>query len=116
MTHDQKRFAFWLAYMGRNGWYECDKFKVYVRQARHVLNGKLTSTLDLANVEVYPQYQHRGLFNGILEVLESHNWLEAVYIENVLNGHLLDSLPKHGWTRVPADYPGALPSFFKMRA
>lgn len=46
--------------------------------------------LDLATVNVYEEYQHKGLFKQLLKVFQDSvpEGFAEVYLENMLNEHL----------------------------
>lgn len=73
----------------RNKWFYADFGQVYLRKGAHLINGKIKETLDLASIEIYPEYQRQGYFKRILaftEQLAQPN--RIVYVESVLNPDL----------------------------
>lgn len=89
-----------------NLWLGDDTMKVYVRKGRHmVYPGKLSTTLDIASVEVDEDKQGQGVFSDFLDKAHEMNPWDATYIENVLNPVLATSLIRHGWLPVPGAYP-----------
>jgi len=89
-----------------NLWLQDDIMKVYVRKGRHmVYPGKLSTTLDIAAVEVDEDKQSQGHWTAFLDKAHEMNPWEATYVENTLNPILATSLIRHGWMPVPGAYP-----------
>ena len=74
---------------------------VYVRKAHHMVNGKLISTFDIANISVDSRYQGNGIGSEVFATLHKSHSRSATYIENVLNCELSARLKKQGWLDVP---------------
>jgi hypothetical protein len=89
-----------------NLWLQDDIMKVYVRKGRHmVYPGKLSTTLDIAAVEVDEDKQGQGYWTDFLDKAHEMNPWEATYVENTLNPVLATSLIRHGWMPVPGSFP-----------
>lgn len=78
----------------RNRWFEYDQFKIYMRKSRRFFNKPASrymadyeQTLDLATIEVHPDYRGKGVFKSILarveDILDSYPEYQLLYIENV---------------------------------
>jgi hypothetical protein len=90
--------------------------KVYCRRARrvHPKQQFLIQTLDIATVDI--KHQRRGTFTRLLDatiILAKELKFDAVFVENVLNGHLAAHLDRRG-DGIKDDYgdPLASPCFF----
>lgn len=76
-------------------WLGDDEMKVYVRKGRHMVDGKMRITLDIAAVEVYEQSQ--GTFKNFLQrAHETHPW-DGTYAECVHNPRLAVFFIRDGW-------------------
>lgn len=76
---------------------------VYLRKAHRMLNSRPYATLDLADVEVQPEYRRRGLFSSLMvgcEVAAGLLNLEAVYVECIHNSIVADALTRRGYVLV----------------
>jgi len=89
-----------------NLWLGDDNMKVYVRKGRHMIYpGKLSTTLDIASVEVDEDKQRQGIWSDFLDKAHEMNPWDATYVENVHNPIIQVSLIKHGWLPVPGVWP-----------
>lgn len=82
----------WIA--GPNG-----VFRVYARNSRRTLHPTRAffPMLDLATIEVHPDYQRKGIFTKFLTDLEQQVD-RPLYIENILNPDLVRFLTRRkGW-------------------
>lgn len=90
-------------------WLVVGPFDIYVRKAHHLIGDELKQTFDLANFnrarlseggkgEFWETIKH------LEELLLETVWT-VVYIENVHNMRLVESLPKHGFMPVPRSNP-----------
>lgn len=90
------------------GWFENDKngYKVYMRITRRFINGQQRDSVDLASIEVLPEFQRRGIFSAILAACENEAYSRGavVFVESVLNKIVIDKLLKEGYCEV-ADLP-----------
>lgn len=85
----------------RNLWIADDDMQVYIRKGHHLLpNGKIATTLDIANVTVEPSKQRKGLWTAFLAKAQEINPWEGVYVECVHTPYLAMSLMKQGWIGV----------------
>lgn len=91
----------------RNAYVTEDGFEsLYVRWGFHMVDGKMLSCLDLANMTA--TRPGHGAFKALLKKLRSEQPDLPIYVESVLNEKFMAGLPKHGFTYVPNSYP---PSF-----
>jgi hypothetical protein len=82
-----------------NEWLTDDKMQVYVRKGRRLIDGKMRTTLDIANVEVYDKGQ--GTFTDFLnKAHDMHPW-DATYVECVHNPDLAVFLVRYGFMPHP---------------
>lgn len=89
-------------YAPANLWLQDDVMKVYVRKGRHIISsGKISTTLDVANVEVDEAKQGQGYWTKFISEAHKLNPWEATFIELVHNPILFASLMKRGWLPVP---------------
>jgi ribosomal protein S18 acetylase RimI-like enzyme len=83
------------------GWLENykDGYKVYLRITRRYINGQQRDSVDLANIEVLPEFQRRGIFSAILAACENEAQSRdaVVFVESVLNKIVVDKLVKEGY-------------------
>ena len=88
-----------LDFEGRNAWLEYGPLQVYIRKSQ--IPTEIGPNLQIANVSVAPEFQHKGHFTRFLRLIETyavqHQW-SAVYVENIINPVLEDCLRKHGYT------------------
>lgn len=90
------------------GWLENDKdgYKVYLRITRRHINGQQRDSIDLATIEVLPEFQRRGIFSAILAACENEARSRGavVFVESVLSKIVVDKLLREGYHEV-ADLP-----------
>lgn len=88
------------------GWLENEKdgYKVYLRITTRHINGQRRESIDLATIEVLPEFQRRGIFSAILAACESEAKRRGavVFVESVLNDIVVDKLLKEGYSKVEA--------------
>lgn len=90
-------------YKGISGvteWIHCEKFKIFVRVTKRLIEKDITETIDISNVVVYDEYQNTGVFKEVLNVIEQlaseHN--KVIYVESIQNPILVKYLEKEGFT------------------
>ena len=101
-----------------NAWVEFeDDGEVYLRFGRHLINGEVQQTLDLANARrdsradnMYRdgRYPSSGFMLRLIESIELHalnQGVEYVYVESVLNEFLPAWFERHGYTFVTNSNP-----------
>lgn len=81
----------------RNAWLDVDEWKVYVRKTSYRrFNDQLYVCLDIASVDVLPEYQNTGLFSGFLdEIISKYRF--NIFVENIGNPVLLELLLRRGF-------------------
>lgn len=79
----------------RNEWIEDYALRVYVRKGSHLIDGELVKTIDIANIQSAPEYQHNGYFRSFMRHVESYK--VPVYVENIHNPLLTDILVRNGY-------------------
>ncbi len=106
-----------------NAWILYGPYEVYVRAPSfHVIFGERVETFDIANIN-RPDVENGGkgefweMVVHLNHVLKVYTSIKTMYIENVQNPRLAESLPKHGWElterRGPPQSYFNPPSFFK---
>jgi GNAT superfamily N-acetyltransferase len=91
-----------------NAWLTGRAMSVYVRKAEHIVEGKLGSCFDIANIEVKERQRGKGLFTEWLAGVESEVaavGIDYVYHENTFNERLFSFLLKHGYTEISSNPP-----------
>ena len=80
-------------------WLHDTQMRVYVRKSQRLLpnEAKLIKTLDIASVEIYPQWRRKHIFTNFLDYAYENNPWDAVYIESVFNPFLMSILEKRGY-------------------
>lgn len=107
---------FFSAY-SKSAWVEHNKMKVYVRRAKHAIDGAIIDTFDIANILTPEELRGQGTFRRFLVEIEEilkdsvlRKDIKAIYIENVLNSRLAASCRKWGFIEISFEY--GLPSFY----
>lgn len=92
---------------GDRDWLYSQELEVYVRKGlRRIPDlGKtgLHTTLDIANIQVYEEYQRQGYCRRFLDLAEKTCPFAAVFVENVLTPHLARHLVKRGYEEIRND-------------
>lgn len=66
-------------------WLVTKEISVYLRKGRHVgMNGAIRTYLDIANIEVRPAFQRKGIFKSFLSLCQRIQPYDGVFVENVL--------------------------------
>jgi len=74
-------------------WLYTKEFEVYVRKGRHAgPDGKMHTYLDIANIEVYPEFQRQGRFKDFLALCQRISLYDGLFLENILNENVFDYL------------------------
>jgi len=102
----------------RNEWLEVDTFSIYVRKGYHLIQGKIVHCFDVASIEADEGERGKGKFKLFMtelkSLLENHTDLRGnitmIFVENVLNSKLVESLPRMGFMSVTQSDP---PSFYQ---
>lgn len=85
----------------RNSWFKLRYVDVYMRNSRRDINGSPTFIphIDIADITVVPHMRHVGVWTALREGIEKFAYRldRPVYIENVLNRTLRESLLRHGY-------------------
>ncbi len=102
----------------RAEWVRGREGKVFVRVNRRVLTPsplELAPVFELANIEVKAHHRGKGVFNAVLAAMEQHAAAQgrAMFIESVLDPHLLRVLPQKGYAMVGEP---ASSNFYKSHA
>jgi len=97
----------------RNDWVYFEWGKIYLRQSRRPLvhSKQLTKCLDIATIEVYPNFREKGIASGFIKIAHDTNPHDATFIEQVGPYFLQQHLLSNGYIRVKH-----LPNnFFKLK-
>lgn len=83
----------------RNTWIYGRRIKVYIRRSNRLINDKIMSCLDLANVEVDENYRGIGIFTKFLDDFEFNaiQMKRVVYVESIPNLRLYNYLLRRGY-------------------
>lgn len=100
-----------LASEGANAWIESMGYSVYARKAAHYVDGSVKDTVDIASVQRLAGSPRRfwELVQRTGEAAKFRLGIEYVFIENVLNPTLAQSLRRRQWTEI---YDACVPSFY----
>lgn len=98
-----------IAFLESESWYPnslwvSDRMmKVYIRKSIRWLNKTQRKYLDIANIQVNPEYRYQGLCKSLLQFcLEQSPY--PVRVENCFNPSLQNHLSKQKWVQVDNDY------------
>lgn len=79
---------------------------VYMRMFKRHLGRDLplmsTPTLEIARIDILPQYRGRGLYRQFLDICMYYNDVNAIYVENVIDESQHGIYLKRGFVLVPA--------------
>lgn len=102
ITALEKELNQFLAGKQPNAWLNVDDgyiVQVYCRKgARHRVNGTLTTTFDIANINV--EKPGHGIGSAVINLIHRINPYPVTYIENVLNDRFYTYLIRHDWKDV----------------
>lgn len=85
----------------RNSWLHFTVMNVYVRKGIHRVFGETRATFDIANITVREEVQNNGYFTLFTSIVEEFDF--PVYVENVYDEWLVQSLCKRGFTIASTD-------------
>lgn len=84
----------------KNTWFNFEHIDIYMRNAKRFIHNedKAIMHIDIANIEV-PLNRHVGIWTEYREAIEymADELNRPIYLENVLNRHLRESLVRHGY-------------------
>lgn len=91
---------------GINEWVYTEKFQIYIRVTKHLINENVFPTIDISNVSVYEEYQRQGIFKAILNTVENlaQQHQKIVYVESIQSEHLEAFLARQGYTFFGSHY------------
>ena len=88
----------------RNEWLVWETHtEVYLRKTKRFIEGKVVPAIDIANISTASEFRGRGRFWRLIFFLQYHFPTHYLYIENVLNPRLHQSLLLYGATEIPFD-------------
>lgn len=87
---------------GIREWVTAKEGNIYIRRTCR----RSIQTIEIANVEIFPQFQGKGIFTELLNYIEKYAKDEkyplVVYVESVHNDRLKEFLYKRGYnTNIP---------------
>ena len=85
----------------RNQWIQNKYGKIYVRKSFRNINGRATTTFDIASVEINEKYRRMGICSSLILAIHETHKLEATFVESVSNNHLHSWLMKNKWECKP---------------
>ncbi len=81
-----------------NRWYSINEYHLnaYIRITKRYFNGIFYNTIEVANIKVDEEYQHKGYFSAFLNELENlaNSFNRILYVESVINPILKKYLRK----------------------
>ena len=87
------------------------KMDVYIRKSKRSIDGELINFIDLANFNIpNDKNKRKGLFTRFL--LECDKLDMNLYIENVLNSDIIESIKRLGYEKCNEEGHG---SFYKLK-
>lgn len=85
-------------------WFEFSEIglKFYVRKSQRYIENEICPVIDLASIEVEPDFQRKGYFNAVLAAFEQFTAQEkfVLYVESVLSEIVRNRLEKLGYIRM----------------
>lgn len=100
----------------RIAWISSGPMRAYIRKAKHVIEGALTNTLDVASISVNPDARGKGVFRAWLAQAEKHANVRGltVRVESILEPKLVPFLTHRGYVRVPDTVPQQVDMYLPM--
>jgi hypothetical protein len=96
----------------RNAWLYGDVLHGYFRKTPRFLLNTSHRCLDVANVNINnPRHRRQGVFRAVLAHIEAYR--DSIYVENVQDSWLADSLLRRGYRCVDDNWPS---SYIKLAA
>lgn len=91
-----------ISVFARSEWILGEEGKVFIRAGRRLLdpNGtELVKVVDMATIELYEEFQGKGLWSEILTTLEKHaaDKGRSLFVENVFSEKIDGSLRRRGY-------------------
>lgn len=105
MAEETTKLRLFLTSNLRNQWIHTRRINIYVRKGNHLVNKKITGTLDISNISVNEKYKGRNLAMQFIDDAHKINPFEYTYIENVLNPKLEDKLKDDEWKELSGIFP-----------
>lgn len=95
-------------------WLSDANIDVYIRVGKHVLDGALTSTIDIGNLAVNKHRRGAGHFTAFLGHLETlcNTKKRVLYMENVMDPRFQAFFEKRGYVRI-MDSCDLVPSYYR---
>ena len=101
MVDDDDRFTRALTAILAQGrghtWSMFEEMQVYFRVGPKMIDKKLVTCVQLANLSLHRDWQHKGCFTRLVACISQVTDL-PIYLEQVVNTEFLDALmARHGW-------------------
>ncbi len=87
----------------RNAWVKFRHMDIYVRRGQRMIDGQRLHVIDLANMETVDRFRGQGTLWDLVDLLRQDPEFEGLYVENVLNPQLDESLRERKWIQVASD-------------
>ena len=91
----KRQIGEWIFSNQKNGWFEADGIKIYLRKSKRQLDGRLVPSIDIASIEVYQP--GKGLGTRLIDWIHEHNPYHMTLIESILEDRFYNGLKKRGW-------------------
>ena len=69
----------------RNTWIQTDHINIYIRNSKRYVNNDVLDFFDIANIEVYEEYQNNGYFTKFIEKFLKKYHEKNIYVESIIN-------------------------------
>lgn len=90
-------------FLNDNIWLRGKEGSIFVRRTKRIIEGGRRTTLDIANINIKPLEQGKGVFTKFLSEVEKNTLREAVFIENVLDTRFANFFIKNGYKILTED-------------
>lgn len=85
-----------------NKWHAFEHASVYMRVSHRLVEGHITHTVQIANISMDEQHQHKGTFVRLIKAIRAET-NAIIIIENVLNEQWFNKLLKRGFLPLHAN-------------
>lgn len=77
----------------------------YLRKGARAIDGRIEQALDLASIQIAPEWQGKGLGSRLLDLIEARNPYPYLFVESIVNPDFAGMLVKRGY-RLKEQCPG----------
>jgi hypothetical protein len=92
----------------KNQWLDGNHVQLYLRKSHRCYQGDMVQCLDLASISVDEKHRNKGLSKKSIKMLLKLNPFKILFIENVLNPHLYESITKSYQTEYSETHPACI--------